>query len=417
MNRLWPLVRREYIERVRTKSFVIGTVLGPLLMGGLTLIPGILMSRGGKPLRVAVVDASGQLAAPVEAALAQKELNGKKRFILEPPGPGTVEEREKRLKDGVLEGKLDGFLVLPQEALKTSQMSYYGKNVSNVVDLGMMDSAVEQTLIALRLNAAGVSPDKVKDVTRRLQVKRVRVSDTGEREDRGASTILALILLMMLYVTVLMWGQLLLTSVIEEKTSRVVEVMAASVSPSSLLASKLLGVGAAGLTQFLVWALSLLAFSLAGAGMMAASGMKMPEVSPLLLGGLLVYFLLGFLLYSALFAAVGACVNTSQEAQGLAFPVMMPLIAGVMMFPMIMQAPDSPVSVVLSLIPFFTPLLMFLRIAILTPPMWQIALSVALTGLTIAVVLWVAARIYRVGILMYGKRPTFPEILRWIRHA
>jgi len=416
MNRLWPLVRREYIERVRTKAFVIGTVLGPLLMGGMTLIPGILMSRGGKPLRVAVVDASGQLAAPVEAALAQKELNGKKRFILEPPGPGTVEEREKRLKDGVLGGKLDGFLVLPQEALKTSQMSYYGKNVSNVVDLGMMDSAVEQTLIALRLNAAGVPPDKVKDVTRRLQVKRVRVSDTGEREDRGASTILAMVLLMMLYVTVLMWGQLLLTSVIEEKTSRVVEVMAAAVSPSSLLAGKLLGVGAAGLTQFLVWALSLLAFSLAGAGMMAASGAKMPEVSLLLLGGLLVYFLLGFLLYSALFAAVGACVNTSQEAQSLAFPVMMPLIAGVMMFPMIMQAPDSPVSVVLSLIPFFTPLLMFLRIAILTPPMWQIALSVVLTGLTIAGVLWMAARIYRVGILMYGKRPTFPEILRWVRY-
>lgn len=212
-------------------------------------------------------------------------------------------------------------------------------------------------------------------------------------------------------------GQLLLTSVIEEKTSRVVEVMASAVSPSSLLAGKLLGVGAAGLTQFLVWALSLLAFSLAGAGMMAASGVKMPEVSPLLLGGLLVYFLLGFLLYSALFAAVGACVNTSQEAQSLAFPVMAPLIAGVMMFPMVMQAPDSPVSVVLSLIPFFTPLLMFLRIAVLTPPMWQIALSVVLTGLTIAGVLFMAARIYRVGILMYGKRPTFPEILRWIRHA
>jgi ABC-2 type transport system permease protein len=140
-------------------------------------------------------------------------------------------------------------------------------------------------------------------------------------------------------------------------------------------------------------------------------------VSLLLVAGLLVYFLLGFLLYAALFAAVGACVNTSQEAQGLAFPVMMPIIAGVMMFPMVMQAPDSPISVVLSLIPLFTPLLMFLRIAILTPPLWQIALSIVLTGLTIAGVLWVAARIYRVGILMYGKRPTFPEIVRWVRHS
>jgi ABC-2 type transport system permease protein len=416
MNRLWALVRREYLERVRTKAFVIGTVLGPVLMGGFTVIPGLLMSRGGKPLRVAVVDVSGQLAAPVEAALARKELNGQKRFILEPAGPGTVEERETRLKQAVLGGDLDGFLVLPVDALSKSEMSYYGKNVSNVVDLGMMDNAVEQTLISLRLNAAGIPEDKVKDVTRHLQVKRVRVSDTGEREDHGASTILALILLMMLYATVLMWGQLLLTSVIEEKTSRVVEVLASAVSSSQLLAGKLLGVGAAGLTQFLVWALSLVAVSVAGAGIMAAAGGgKLPEISPLLLGGLLVYFLLGFLLYSAMFAAVGASVNTSQEAQSLAFPVMMPLIAGVMVFPMVMQAPDSTISVVLSLIPFFTPLLMFLRIAILTPPLWQIALSIVLTSLAIAGMLWVAARIYRVGILMYGKRPTFPEILRWIK--
>jgi ABC-2 type transport system permease protein len=295
-------------------------------------------------------------------------------------------------------------------------MTYYGKNVSNVVDLGMMDRAVGETLVTLRLTGAGIPQDKVKDMTRRMDVKRVRVSDTGEREDRGGSTILAIILLMILYASVLMWGQLLLTSVIEEKTSRVVEVMASAVPPTTLLLGKLLGVGAAGLTQFLVWALSLAGVSAFGAGMMAAGGARMPEVSLLLLAGLLVYFLLGFLLYAALFAAVGACVNTSQEAQSLAFPVMMPIIAAVMMFPLVMQAPDGTPAVVLSLIPLFTPLLMFLRIAILTPPLWQIALSIVLTGLAIYGVLWTAARIYRVGILMYGKRPTFPEILRWVRH-
>lgn len=418
MRRLFVLVRREYLERVRTKAFVIGTVLGPLLMGGLTVIPGLMMSRGGKPLHIALVDVGGHLAAPVEEALGKKELKGQKRFIVEPAGPGTTAEREKQYKEDVLSGKLDGYLVLPGDALVKSEGSYYGKNVSNVVDLGMMDNAVEQTLIALRLEDVGVPPERVKEVTRRFDMKRIRVSDTGEREDRGASTILALILLMILYVTVLMWGQMLLTSVIEEKTSRVVEVMASAVPPFHLLMGKLLGVGAAGLTQFLVWALSLFAVSVGGAGMMAAiGGGKLPEISPFLLVALLVYFLLGFLLYSALFAAVGASVNTAQEAQSLAFPVMMPLIVGVMMFPMVMQAPDSPISVVLSLIPFFTPLLMFLRIAVLTPPMWQIALSIALTGLTIAGVLWVAARIYRVGILMYGKRPTFPEILRWVRHS
>jgi ABC-2 type transport system permease protein len=418
MRRLWVLVRREYLERVRTKAFVIGTVLGPLLMGGLTVIPGLLMSRGGKPLRVTVVDVGGHLAGPVEAALADKELNGQKRFLIQPAGSGAAEEREKQCKADVLSGKLDGYLILPGDALDKSVASYYGKNVSNMVDLGLMNNAVEQTLIALRLTAAGIPPDRVKEVTHGLDMKRIRVSDTGEREDRGASTMLAFILLMMLYVTTIMWGQMLLTSVIEEKTSRVVEVMASAVPPVHLLAGKLLGVGAAGLTQFLVWALSLFVVSVGGAGMMAAmGGGKLPEISPLLLVALVVYFLLGFLLYSSLFAAVGASVNTSQEAQSLAFPVMMPLIVGFVMFPMIMQAPDSPVSVVLSLIPFFTPLLMFLRIAVLTPPLWQIALSIVLTGSTIAGVMWVAGRIYRVGILMYGKRPTFPEILLWVRRS
>jgi ABC-2 type transport system permease protein len=175
-------------------------------------------------------------------------------------------------------------------------------------------------------------------------------------------------------------------------------------------------VGAAGLTQFLVWALSLVALSLAGAGSAAAGGARMPEVTPLLLVSFVLYFLLGYLLYSSLFAAVGSCVNNSQEAQSLAFPVMMPLIVGVMFFPMVLNSPDSTLSTVLSLIPVLTPLLMFLRITVLTPPLWQIVLSVVLTGSTIVGVLWVAARVYRVGILMYGKRPTLPEILRWVAH-
>jgi ABC-2 type transport system permease protein len=132
---------------------------------------------------------------------------------------------------------------------------------------------------------------------------------------------------------------------------------------------------------------------------------------------LVVFFLLGFLLYSALFAAVGSAVNSQQEASSLAFPVMMPLIVGVMLFPLVMQAPDGTAATVLSFIPFLTPLIMFLRIAILTPPWWQIVLSILTTGATIAGVLWVASRIYRVGILMYGKKPTFPELVRWVRHS
>jgi ABC-2 type transport system permease protein len=146
-------------------------------------------------------------------------------------------------------------------------------------------------------------------------------------------------------------------------------------------------------------------------------GIHLPEASPLVLAAFVVYFLLGYFFYAALFAGIGAAVNTSQEAQILVFPVLTPLVVSILCFGVVLQSPDSPLSTVLSLLPPLTPLLMFLRITVLTPPAWQIALSIGLTGLAIAGAVWVAARIHRVGILMYGKRPTFPEILRWVRHA
>jgi len=414
VNRLWPIVRREYLERVRSKAFIIATVLGPILTGGLMIIPILMAGQAGKPLRVAVLAASGTLGTQVEAALAERKRDGQARFIVEPAGPGPDEARERALRDAVLAGRLDGYLELPTDALEKANASYYGRNVSNVIDLRAMEDTVSETLTGLRLSGAGLDPGRVRALTKKLDLKTIRLTVGGEREDHGASALFSIILMMMLYTTVLMWGQAVLTGVIEEKSNRVVEVIVSAIPSVNLLAGKLLGVGAAGLTQFLVWALSLAVVSVAGAGFAAAGSARMPEVTPLLLVSFVLYFLLGYLLYSSLFAAVGASVNTTQEAQSLAFPVFMPLVVGVMFFPMVLQSPDSTLSTVLSLIPFLTPLLMFLRITVLTPPLWQIGLSLVLTGATILAVLWTAARVYRVGILMYGKRPTFPEIMRWV---
>jgi ABC-2 type transport system permease protein len=143
----------------------------------------------------------------------------------------------------------------------------------------------------------------------------------------------------------------------------------------------------------------------------------LPEINPVLIAAFPIFFLLGFFLYASLYAAIGSAVNTIQEAQNFIFPVMLPIIMAMVCWPVVMRAPDSTLSVVLSLIPFMTPILMFLRMSVLMPPVWQIALSVVLTSLTIALVIWIAARIYRVGILMYGKPPNFPEMVRWVRHG
>ena len=221
---------------------------------------------------------------------------------------------------------------------------------------------------------------------------------------------------MILYASILMWGQgAVMTSVIEEKSSRVIEVVASGRPSTQLLAGKLLGVGAAGLTQFLVWTLSLLGVSLAAAGPMAG-GLPMPEIRPVMLVSFVVFFVLGFVFYASLYAAIGAAVNTVQEAQSLAFPVMLPIILGMVCFPAVLEAPDGTLAVTLSMIPGLS------RSSCssgswCSPRRCGRSPCLVVLGAAIWGVLWVAGRVYRVGILMYGKKPTFPELVQWVRHA
>ena len=413
--KLAAVVRREYLARVRTRAFLIATLLGPVLMGTLMIVPFFALRSGGKVLRVAVLDAGGELQGEVEEALRTARFGDKPRFDVQPAGRGPVETREAALRKAVVEGRLDGYLDLPPDAVASAKASYYGRTVSNRIDLDLLRARVSEVLVSRRLTAAGIDPGRVEDLTRGLDLRTVRLTEAGEREDRGVAVLFSIVLLMILYTSILMWGQIVMTSIIEEKGSRVVEVVASGVPPTTLLAGKLLGVGGAGLTQFLVWSLSLLGVSLAAAGPVAGA-LSLPEISPLVLVSFVAFFLLGFALYASLYASIGAAVNTVQEAQNFVFPVIIPLVLGLMCFPVVLESPDGGLAVSLSLVPFLTPLLMFLRIVVLTPPAWQILLSLFLLIATIGAVLWVASRIYRVGILMYGKKPTFPELLRWVRH-
>lgn len=417
-GKLWAVVRREYLERVRTKGFVIGTILGPLLMAAMMVVPSMIARRGGAPLRVAVVDLAGGLQDAVEQELREARFDGRLRFDVRPgPLPGAEPaDRAAALKQAVLDASFDGYVELPPNAVAESAASYYGRNVSNRFDLRTLERAVSDVLVARRLVDAGLDPARVRTLTHELELRTVRLSAEGEREDAGSALVFAVILMMILYVSILMWGQQTLTGVLEEKGSRVIEVLAAGVSPIQLLVGKLIGVGAAGLTQFLVWAVSLLVLSLALGG--ASFGMfSMPEVTPLVLVSFVVFFVLGFTLYAALYAAVGSAVNNVQEAQSLMMPVMMPFIFGMVCFPTVMASPDGALAVALSMLPVVSPLIMFLRIVVQTPPVWQIVWSIALLAAAIACVLWLSARIYRVGILMYGKKPTFAELMRWVGHS
>ena len=412
MKRVYAVARREYLERVRSKAFLVSTILGPTLLAGFMLAPILLARQRGRPLRVAIVDASGALGSEVGQSLARRKVAGQERFVVEPAPAAPVEQARAALQERVVQGDLDGYLFLPRDALDRSAAEYYGKNVSNMMDLELMNKAVEEALVSRRLSSEGLDPERVRSLTRAVDIKKVRLTARGAREDRGASFLLSLVLMMLLYTTLAVWGAAVMNGVIE-KTNRVVEVVVSSLPASRLFAGKLIGVGAAGLTQFLIWAACLAAISAVGAPGIGEVG-ALPELSPLLLVAFVLFFLLGYFLYGSMYASIGAAVNTTQEAQSLVFPVMMPLILSVVFYPMVLSAPDSTLSVILSLVPFFAPLLMFLRMTAVSPPAWQVALSMLLMLATIVGIVWAAARIYRVGILMYGKRPTFPEIIRWV---
>jgi ABC-2 type transport system permease protein len=219
---------------------------------------------------------------------------------------------------------------------------------------------------------------------------------------------------MMLFVTVTMYGVMVLRAVVDEKSSRVMEVMLASATPKQMMAGKVLGVGAVGLSQLGIWSIAAAIYGTPGLVMASVLGFTIPKE---ILIGLPVFFVLGYVLYSACFAALGATVNSEQEAQQLQMIVMLPLILASSFMWEVIRHPDSATSIFLSLFPFTSPVLMFMRMAVATPPLWQVLLCVALLIATVYLVISICARIYRVGILMYGKRPTLPEIIKWLRYA
>ncbi len=261
MNRLITIVRREYLERVRSKAFMVSTFLGPVLVAGFMLGPSLLMERQrGQALRIAVVDATGTLGGGVEQELRQQRVAGNPRFAVTAVEGGDAEAARQAARSRVVDGRLDGYLYLGPDALATSKAEYFGKNVSNVMDLRLVEESAENALMQHRLAQEGLDGARVKAVTRKLDLRTVRLTASGEREDRGASFLLALLLLTLLYMTVPMWGAAIMNGVIEEKSNRVVEVIVSSIPTSYLFAGKLLGVGGAGLTQVLVWVLTMAGF-------------------------------------------------------------------------------------------------------------------------------------------------------------
>jgi ABC-2 type transport system permease protein len=340
-------------------------------------------------------------------------------WTLEPrAASGDLASVKEGLRKEVLAKKINGYLVLEPSRLQDEEVEYYSTTVSDWVALTQLQSAINRVWMRQKMAARGLPTDLVKDLERSIDLRPFKVTEKGTAEEKGAGIIAALIFLILMYTTFFMYGYQVMRGVIEEKSNRIVEIIVASVRPTELMLGKIIGIGLVGLTQYFVWSLVAMNVSLpAIAGLFSGGDLGVPRIPISMLGYFMLYFLLGYFLYASVYTAIAAPFNTDQEAQQLAVIPMILIISGFAFYPAVMNNPNGGVAVAFSLFPFTASLVMFFRTALAEPPLWQIGLSVvSLLGTTVALA-WFAGRIYRVGILMYGKKPTIPEILRWVRYS
>lgn len=412
MHNIWLIAKREYLERVRTKSFILTTILIPLLMGGGIIVAVLTQGKPEANSRIAVVSADQQLALDLQTEIESNKDHHYTVDVISPPDAAT-----RATLDGQLANKnLDAYLWITPAATPGARptFTYTPRSNSAFATKEDVKAALRSVLIREGLAHEGMVAS---DVTALMQPVQLDTTQAGKNDNSTAAYVTVIILFFLMYFVIMLYGMNVARSIIEEKTSRVFEVLLATITSGEIMAGKMLGVGAVGLTQVFIWLGAALLLTGVSAVQAMAGGQLHLALTAAEIVYFFVFFILGFLLYASIAAALGAMTNSEQELQQLNMVLVLPLAACFFAMGLVVTNPNSVLSVVLSLVPFMTPLIMYLRIAIVAVPIWQIGLSIALMLASIYVVLWIASRIYRIGILMYGKKPNLPEILRWLRYS
>lgn len=424
------IAKREYLLRVKGKAFWLSTLGLPILVLAATILPSLLLAMSSAKERMVIVDRTGRVAPELKRAAAdepkapadpkEKGKESEIEFVFEAPKPNPAQQ-EKELDQRVLASEISAWILIDDAALSSGTFSYRARSTSGFVTQSVVERRLARAVQRLRLAEVGVDPARTEELMKGIDLDTVRVSEEGGRREIGlAGAALAYIVFMMLFVAIQVWGQQVMTGILDEKSSRIVEVLVSVVRPFELMLGKLLGIGSVGLTQFAIWILTAAALTAPGVGMAVAllpKDVSLPEIGIGVVLHLIIFFVLGFFVFSSFYAALGAAFNNVQEAQQMAAPLILLLTVPVFLAPKVINDPDSTLSVVLSMVPIFSPLLMTLRLAIRMPPLWQVLLAEILTAGFVFFMVWSCARIYRVGILMYGKKPTFGELARWLRRA
>jgi ABC-2 type transport system permease protein len=440
MKKFLAVIKREYIQRVRAKMFVLSTILLPAALSLFGIVPAIIFSIQTPPLRVAVVDQTRKMYAELKRSLESdsSDSNTQSENASQPRGLprrgfGTFKLEEVNATSESLDDirtdldqrmrarELDGYLILPPDFLSTGKAEFFNRNPGDIVSLGALQSTLNRATREQRLIDAKVDNKTRQELFRPVSLEGVRVSGGSQARDPNASFALVFGVGFVMYLSILMYGQIILGAVIEEKETRIAEILFSSIKPFTLMMGKLVGVSFVALTQLAIWGLAFSVFALfgVGVGVPALRGISahIPGVPLSHYFFFALFFLLGYFIYATLYALVGSMVTTAQEGGQLAIPIILILAVSFYLFLPVSRSPDSPLAFWVSIFPFTAPVAMVVRIVTQTPPFWQIALSLLIGFGTVLVIMYAASRIYRVGMLMYGKRASIPEAIRWARQA
>ncbi len=410
------IVKREYVEHIRRKAFWIFTILMPLMWIAFFAVSILTQTRVSGTRRIAVIDPTGKYFAPLRDEIARA--HDAERFALtDAPIPAAgLETLRAQLRKDIDAKKIDGYLVLDTASIASGKISYRASSVSDFTYQERLERHLNAVLLRDRLLERGIRPDAIAELEKTVSIDAKRAD---EKESGGF--LVSMVFFVFLYATLIQYGMYNLRGVIEEKSNRIVEIVISSVRPTELMLGKVIGIGLVGLTQYAIW--SVLAMSLAllsGSGLAATLGLAhaaIPTVPMATIAYFVLFFLLGYFFYASIYTAIGAPFNSDQEAQQLAMIPTLMIVSIWAFWGVIVNNPNSTLATVLSFIPPLTPMVMFFRVTLAPVPAWQIVLATGIMIVAIVAMAWVAGKIYRVGILMYGKKPTVPEIMRWMRHS
>ncbi len=414
MNKAFTVARWEYLEKVKSKTFIIGLLVTPALMLAMGFLPMMFATQEDSNSKViGIVDRSGKIAKPFTAKLEESYtlLNGRANYVVR-----TIGNRNRSLDDVLVEAKalvmaeeIEGFCVIG-EGLGADSVSveYHSRSIGDVRLAARIEETLRQVIAEQRIQHYGLSPTVMKDLGVRVDLNLVKLSKEGEKETADFMKVFlsAFTFEMMMFLLIMFSGQLLVRSVIEEKSNRIIEVLVSSASPTELMAGKVLGLSGLGFTQMAFW-------GLIGVAISTQTGHLL--FNPVDVALLVVYFVLGYLFYAAVFITAGAPLNSEQEAQQITSYLTILLVMPMMLALPVMKTPDAPWIKVLSFVPFLTPTMMALRVPIQMPEVWELLLSIVIMVASIVGAMFVAGKVFRIGILSTGKTPGIAELIRWVK--